>query len=46
MSIVIYIGRISRCVEGKFVGRFKIRRSKILIGKKIFVRIKKEIWRR
>ena len=29
MGIIIYIGRISRCVERKLVGRFKIRRSRV-----------------
>ena len=46
MGIIICTRRISRCVERKLVGRFKIRRSRVWASRRIFARIKKRIWRR
>lgn len=42
MGITICIRRVSRCVEGKPVGGFKSRRSRIWVYKGIFVRSKKK----
>ena len=46
MDIIICIGRISRCVERKLIGRFRIRRSRIQVSRRIFVRIEKKFWRK
>ena len=45
MVFIIYVGRISKYVEEEFVGEFRIRRSRIWISGRIFVGIKKGVWR-
>ena len=42
MDLVIYIRRISKCLEREFVERFEIKRSRIQINRRIFVKVKKE----
>ena len=34
IDLVIYTGRICRCVEGEFIGGFRIRRSRIWISRR------------
>ena len=46
MDLVICIGKVSRYVKGKYVGRFGGRRNRIQISREIFGRIKKRVWRR
>jgi len=45
MVFIIYVGRISKYVEEEFVGEFRIRRSRIWVSGRIFVGIKKGVWR-
>ena len=42
MSVIICIRRIGRCMERKFIGIFRDRRSRIWVSRRIFVRVKKE----
>jgi len=46
MGSVICAGIVGRCIEGKFVGGFRNKRSRIWISGEIFVGIKKGVWRR
>ena len=46
MNPLICIGRISRCVEEEYTGRFRDRRDRIRISWGIFGRIEKRIWKR
>ena len=43
MNTIICIEKVSRYMEGKFVERFKIKKSKIWVNKGIFVRTKERI---
>ena len=43
MGSIIYVERISRCMEGNFVRGFRNRRNRIWISRGIFVGIKKEV---
>lgn len=45
MDIIIYVGRISRCMKGELVGRFRNSKSRIWVSRGIFVGSKKRIWR-
>jgi len=46
MDTIIYTERISRCVKRECVRRFGDRRTRIQVSRRIFGRIKKEVWRR
>ena len=46
INTIICIERISRCMKGKFVKGLRIRRSRIWISRKVFIRIKERIWKR
>ena len=46
IGTVICVGRVGDYMEGKFIREFRDRRDKIWISRRIFVRIKKEVWRR
>jgi len=42
MGSVICVGRISRCMERKYIRRFGNRRNRVWISGRILVRVKKE----
>ena len=44
IDLVIYAERISRCLERELVRRFRIREGRIWISRRVFVRVKEEIW--
>ena len=46
MSIVIYAGRISRCLEEEYIGGFGSRTIGIQDGGGIFDGYKKRVWRK
>ena len=46
IDTIICIGEISRYIEGKSVGEFEIRGSRIWINKRVFVGTKEKIWKR
>ena len=46
MDFIICVGRASRYIEEKYFRRFRGRRSDICGSRGIFVRTKKEVWRR
>ena len=46
INTIICIERISRCMKEKIVKGLRIRRSRIWISRKVFIRIKERIWKR
>ena len=42
MGVIIYTSRIGRCMERKFIGKFRNRRSGIWVSRGVFVGAKKE----
>ena len=46
MNIILCIGRISRCLEEKYLRRFRKKKSKIWNSRRASDRIKKEVQRR
>ena len=46
INTIICIERISRYMKEKFVKGLRIRRSRIWISRKVFIRIKERIWKR
>ena len=46
MGAVLYAGRISRCVEEKYVGRIEGGRTRIRNSRGIFSRDKERVWGR
>jgi len=46
IGLVICARGISRCIEGKFIREFGKQKSRIWVSRRIFVRIKKRVWRR
>ena len=46
MDTIIYTERISRYVKRECVKRFGDRRTRTQVSRRIFGRIKKEVWRR
>ena len=46
MNTIICTRRIGKCIEREFVGRFRIRKSRIWVSGRIHVRTKERIWRK
>ena len=46
MGAVLHVERVSRCVEGKYVGGTRSRRTRIRDNRGIFSRDQERVWRR
>ena len=45
MDTIIYVERISGYIEREFIRRSENKKGRIWIGQRIFVGVKKEVWR-
>ena len=46
MGIILYTRRISKCVEREYIREFRNRRSRVWISRRVFIGVKKGVWRR